>query len=256
MADQTPDALFEGTLEITLLDEPAPQGWRPILGSSQILIDQKSSQIDVQTTDRGGFQAVVASVTKPNPADLKVKLARTTGVSLAMSLMGDETGYTQSAGTMTAVEIVAIVGQGVDLPKGYVSGLTVKSKVVAPAVPVTYVEGVDYSVNPRFGTITALPGGQITTGETLVVDGAAAAVQGRIIQGGTRTQWNVAMRLDLLNKFDDKDAALIIPKAILTSDGGIDFKSEKPIEPSFTGRFIYTAGQPPYYFRHGLEAVT
>lgn len=254
MATDTPDFLIEGTLEIKLLDEATPQGWREILGSSQVEVTHKSTIIDVPTTDRGGFGAVVATATKPNPTELKVKLARTTGISLAMSLMGDETGYTQSSGTVVAEQITAIVGQGVDLSKGYVSSVVVKSVPVSGS-PVTYVAGTDYVVNPRFGTVKALAGGGIETGDTLAVDFSHAAVDGRIIQASSRSQWNAALRIDGLNKFDGKDALVTMPRVVLTSDGGIDFKSEKPIEPAFSGRFIHVPGQAPYTLRHALATT-
>jgi len=254
MATDTPDLLLEGTLEGKLLGEATPQGWREFLGSSQVEVTQKSKFIEVMSSDRGSFGAVVATASKPDPTELKIKLARTTGIALGMALMGDDTGYTQSSGTVstTPEAITAILGQGVDLAHGYVSNVVVKSQ---DATPVTYVAGVDYAVNPRFGSVTALAGGAITDGESLDVTYSYAAVGGRIVQAATRSQWTLALRLDGLNKFDGKDVLWEAPKVVLSSDGGIDFKSDKPIEPSFTGRFFKLPGQQIYTLKHAL-AVT
>lgn len=253
MTAPTTDLLLEGTLEIKLLGEAAPQGWQELLGSAQLAISYKQTRHDIQTTDRGKAGSIEQALGRQQPLEMKIKLSRTTGPALAMALMGDQAGYSQSSGTVTGEEITAILDQGVDLDYGYVSQVVVKEKVTS-GTATTYVNGVDYIVsNSRFGTVKPLSGGTITNGQVLKVDYQRAAVTGHKIDGATRTQWLAALRLDGLNKYDDKDIRFTAGKVALFVSGDIDLKSEKPVDVTFDCRFVHVDGQPPYSLVHALK---
>jgi hypothetical protein len=42
---------------------------------------------------------------------------------------------------------------------------------------------------------------------------------------------------------------------VLMADGEIDFKSDKPINVSFTGRLVSRPGKPPFRLRHAIAAT-
>lgn len=252
MTATTNDLLLEATLEIKLRDEPGPQGWRPVLGTAKVAIKHDADMIGVQSTDRGSYGLTVASTSRPKEAQITVGIMRTTGINLAMALMGAQIGWSQSAGTVAAPgqSTTAILGQGVELGKRYISGLVLTNE----AGTTTYAEGTDYTVNPRFGTYCPIVGGAITDGQILKAAFSHAEVSGLRVKGGLRSQWRVSLRLDALNKFDENDAALIIEEAVLTSKSEIDFKSAKPIDVQLAGTINKIDGHELYEFEHAIQA--
>lgn len=254
MSEPVPDLSVEGTVSIEHLDPDMPKGWHDLLGSAVFEVTHKTKSISVTSTDRGAGGNVVANASIADVTEGKLKLGRMSGMALGMSLMGGVSDYAQSAGALPETEIKAVIGAWVDVFENndviYITGVAVKSKATAPAQPVTYQLGVDYEINPRFASIKALPGGAITDGQSLMITGNKEAIEGSLIEPGTKTEFRVRLRVDGLNRFDREEDVLIkCPVVLLTADSGIDFKSEKQIEPSFSVRFSPPPGQRQYTVR-------
>lgn len=253
MAD-TNDLLLEGTLEIKLRNQATPQGWVAIPGIAKLEVTHKADIIDAPPSkDRGHYGEVTASAAKPKPIELKLSLSRTIGKAFPMGLMGTQAGASQSAGSLTAQAVTAILGQGVDLGKrGFTPGTVV---VKNSAGTTTYVEGTDYTFNYRLGTLYALAGGAIADAAALKVDGAYAGLAWNKLSAGQVAKWDCELRLDGKNLFDGRDLDIDIPAAMLTPDSAVDFMSDKPVDLGFTGRIVVLPGQDPYTVNHGIAAT-
>lgn len=252
MTATTNDLVISGTLEMKLLNQATAQGWTVIPGVAKLEISQSAEIIEApMSKDRGSYGTIPASAAKPKPTEIKLGLSRTIGSALPMGLMGTQVSASQSSGALTAQSFtVAAPGQGIDLGKRNigVAGFSVTHTSGTP----TYVEGTDYTVNRRLGTLYPVVGGAITASQVVKVTCTYGAAAWNKLSAGNTVQWQCALRIDGVNLFDNLDLDLEIPSATLATDGAVDFLSDKPVDLNFTGRINQLAGQDLYTLHHGM----
>lgn len=237
--------LAEGTLYLNRELNGIAQGWKQIPGIVEFSVSNKSDIKEQISKDKGSYGQITATVAIPKPSELKVKIANFDRTSLAMALMGDEADLTTGGGTATAEPIVAKLGQYVDLLHRNITAASVE--VTNTGATVTYVENTDYTVNYALGMVQAKTGGAITADEALKVDYAYGAIAGFKVSAATRPQVQGALRLDGRNLSDGKALLISVDRALLVSDGDVNFMDDKFVEIGMSGRMETLSGKTTPY---------
>lgn len=237
--------LAEGTLYLNRELNGVAQGWKQIPGVAEFSVTNKSDIKEQVSKDKGSYGQITATVAIPKPSELKVRIANFDRVSLAMALMGDEADLTTGGGTATAEPITAKLGQYVDLAHRNLTAASVE--VTNVGATITYVENTHYVINYALGMIQAIVGGTITADEAILVDYAYGAIAGFKVSAATRPQVQGALRLDGRNLADGKTLLINVDRALLVSDGDVNFMDDKFVEIGMTGRMETVAGKTTPY---------
>ncbi len=229
--------LAEGTLYLNREVNNVATGWKKIPGLAEFTITNKSDIKDQISKDKGTYGQVTASVAIPKPAELKVRITNFDRVSLAMALMGDDADLTEGSGTVSAEDVVAKLDIFVPLAKRYITAASVTvTEAVASTPAITYAENVDYRINYTLGMIEAISGGKVTADKALHIAYTHKAIAGFTVSGATMPQINGALKLDGTNLSDGKQLIINVDRALLVSDGDVNFMDDKFVEIGFAGR--------------------
>ena len=237
--------LAEGTLYLNRELNSIPQGWKKIPGLAEFSVTNKSDIKEQTSKDKGTYGQITATVAIPKPSELKVKIANFDRTSLAMALMGDDADLSTGGGTVTDEVITAKLGSYADLAHRNVTAASVV--LTNSAASVTYVENVDYTINYALGMMLAITGGAITDAASLKIDYAYGAIAGFKVSGATRPQVQGALRLDGRNLSDGKTLLITVDRALLVSDGDVNFMDDKFVEIAMTGRMETLSGKTTPY---------
>jgi hypothetical protein len=240
--------LAEGTLYLNRELNGVPQGWKQVPGLAEFTISNKSDIKEQISKDKGTYGQITASIAIAKPSELKVKITNFDRTSLAMALMGDDVDLSTGAGTATLEDVIAKLGVYVPLAN---RNITAASVIVAEAVAsdpvITYAENVDYRINYALGMIEAITGGKVTADKALHVSYAHAAIAGFKVSGATKPQVQGALKLDGRNLSDGKTLIINVSRALLVSDGDVNFMDDKFVEIGFAGRMETLSGQTTPY---------
>ncbi len=191
---------------------------------------------------RDTYGQVIESVAIPKPADLTIDLAEVNKESLAIALLGTVAGTTQSAGSLTAVDIL---GPDVVLDGWYALSkyaLTGNPTVTNAAASTTYVQGIDYLVDSAMGWFKPLSTGAIVAGAALKFTSAYAAATGNQIRGMTEPQLRIQARLEGKNFVDNLPFTVLVYEAVIAADSAFDFLQDDFAAVSLPGRMKTPAG--------------
>ena len=240
--------LAEGTLYLNREVAGVASGWKKIPGLAEFTITNKSDIKEQISKDKGTYGQISASVALAKPSELKVRITNFDRVSLAMALMGDDTDLTAALGTVTLEDVVAKLGVFVPLlNRNLTAGSVTVVEAVASEPAVTYAENVDFVINYTLGMIQAIVGGKVTAEKALHVGYAHKAIAGFKVSGSTKPQIQGALKLDGTNLSDGKNLVINVDRALLVSDGDVNFMDDKFVEIGFAGRMETLAGlQTPY----------
>jgi len=240
--------LAEGTLYLNRELNGVPTGWKQIPGLAEFTISNKSDIKEQISKDKGSYGQITASVAIPKPSELKVKITNFDRTSLAMALMGDEADLSSGSGTVSDEAIIAKLGVYVPLASRNITAASVTvEEAVASTPALTFVENVDYKINYALGMIEAITGGLITAEKALKVNHAHAAIAGFTVSGATKPQIQGALKLDGRNLSDGKALIINVDRALLVSDGDVNFMDDKFVEIGFAGRMETMSGKiTPY----------
>jgi hypothetical protein len=237
--------LAEGTLYLNRELNGVAQGWKQIPGLAEFSVTNKSDIKEQVSKDKGKYGQITATVAIPKPSELKVKIANFDRTSLAMALMGDDADLSTGGGTITDEVVTGKLGSYADLAH---RNLTAASVVVTNSgATVTYVENTDYTINYALGMLMAITGGAITADEALKIDYAYGAISGFKVSAATRPQVQGALRLDGRNLADGKALLITVDRALLVSDGDVNFMDDKFVEIGMTGRMETLLGKTTPY---------
>lgn len=237
--------LLEGTLYFDRLAAGVATGRKKVKGIASLEIKSGSDIKDQQSKDKGVYGQVTASVAIRKPTEVKLKLQEFDKENLAWAMMGDHTTLSSGGGTVTDEAVTAKLGIFVPLAQ---RNLTAASVVVTNSgATTTYVEGTDYEVNYTSGHLMAISGGAITESQGLKVDYAHGAISGWKVNAETETQIKGEIYIDGINLATGERILVTVYRALLASDTGIDFFSDKFAEFSYSGRAELIAGKTTPY---------
>lgn len=188
---------------------------------------------------RSSYGQVIASVPVPKPSDLTVELTEVNKYSLQLALFGTASTLTQASGSLTAETVVAKLGYWVPVSKQALTGVPLLTNAGAT---VTYVNGVDYIVNPQLGMIKALPGGAIVDAASLRFTSTYAAITGTAIAGSTASTVRAKFKLDGKNFADDSPCIVTVHSAVVAADSAFDFLADDFNKVSLPGRMETPTG--------------
>lgn len=135
-----------------------------------------STETKKHLSTRSGLQKVDNEVTISQSIGVSITLDALKVKTLAMTVLGEEQAYSQTAGTLSDMAItVDEFGAYFDLGKRRISAVTVLDVTDTD----TYVEGTDYEVLAEQGMIKVLDGGSIDVGDVIHVNCSYAAVVDR-----------------------------------------------------------------------------
>jgi hypothetical protein len=188
---------------------------------------------------RSTYGQVIESVTIPQPADLNVSLSEVNKESMAIALLGTTAALSQTSGSLTAETVVAKLDKWVALSK---AALTGTPTVTNTGATTTYVNGVDYIINPQLGWIKALPGGAIADSASIKVTSNYAAITGTEIKGMTDATLRAKFKLDGKNFADGLPVIVTVYEAVISADAAFDFLGDDFGTVSLPGRMKTPSG--------------
>ncbi len=237
--------LCAGDLLIDVLDDAGQStGYLPPVNATEMMLAAKGADTKERLSKmRDTYGQVLDSVAMPNPHEVTISLDDLSGEVLAMAFSGTRETLTQASGTVTDKAVTAKLGNWVELGHMEISAVTVKDS----GGLTTYVEGTDYALNTRLGLLRALPGGAITDAQVLSVGYSHAAVSGVTVRGATRSQIDVRLKLDGINKATGEKIIVEVPRATLNADNEVDFLSEEFASVTLTGKAITLPGATEPY---------
>ncbi len=130
---------------------------------------------------------------------------------------------------------------GMSLPMGAVN---VSNVVVGDdsGPTTTYVIGVDYTIDEKYGTITVIDGGAIIGGQTLFIDYDSAATKG--VVAFTENSMERYVRFEGLNTIDGtKDVLINMFRVQLDPLTGYQLINEELAQMELTGSLLYDSKQ-------------
>lgn len=208
-------------------------------GELSVKFNSKTERIIGKGRNNYGQSLATAIITQPS--DLTVSFGKMSPKSLAMGLQGTNSSYSQASGSAVDEVVVANKGGYVQLAFRNIAatGFAVKHTSGTP----TYVKDTDYTVDYATGMLFILPTSAIVDGASLKVSYTYNAVSADTVNAGTLSNVRGQIYLKGRNIFDDAPTEITIWDAVLTSDGSVDWLSDKPIEIKLKGDMVIPAGK-------------
>lgn len=194
-----------------------------------------------ELTSRGKntYGQVIESVALQQPADLTVDLPEVNKESLAIALLGTTAALSQTAGSLAAEQVNAVLDGWVPLSKAKWSA---DPTVTNEDATVTYVLGEDYIVNRDLGWIKALTGGAITANQVIEVSVAYGAITGTEVRGATSADVRARFKLDGKNQADQAPCIVTVHEVVVAADSAFDFLADDFNNVSLPGRMKTPVG--------------
>lgn len=189
---------------------------------------------------KGKYGNVTASAAVPKPFDVNLTLGEADKAGLAIALRGTGVNVSQTAGSLTAVDVTAALDKWVTLTK---ANLTGSATVTNTGASTTYVEGTDYEINREIGMFKALSTGTITDAQALKLTSTHGAITENQIRGGTVSSIIARVLFDGVNLADGQPAIVDIYQAVFASDAAVDFLSDSFVTVPLKGRLVTPAGK-------------
>ncbi len=196
----------------------------PYLGPFEASKFEIKPNVDVKeqtSKGRDTYGQVIETVALAKAADLTVELSEVNKESLTIALLGTASAISGSAGSVVAEVSIGKMNAWQALAHEQVSAVVVKDT----SATTTYVNGVDYIVNPRLGWYKVLPGGSIVDADSLKISYTYSAITGTKIAGGTNAQIRAKFKLDGKNFADDQPCIVTVHEGVIASSSAFDFLS-------------------------------
>ena len=258
MASTARGFLGAGDLYIARFN-PVAQAFEDYAGPFEVTrfeITPNSELKEMISRGRSTYGRVIESAPIPSAFEFGITMPEVNKESLALALLGTTAEISQGSGTVTGSTIqlsAARMDKWVDLAHANIgaAGVSVTSN---DGVDV-YVEGTDYAINRRLGTIKFLSTGDVPTTENVKIDYTYAAVSGSKIAGATQSQVRAKFRLDGVNFVDQSSVIVDVFEGVMTPDGSFDFMQDDFAEVSLKGRLKTPAGRTEPFEVRFLEAA-
>lgn len=230
--------LGSGDLYINRIVAGVAQGWVGPYEASKFEIKPNVELKELTSRGKSTYGQVIESVPLAQPSNFTVELPEVNKESLALALLGTNSGITQASGTVSDEVVLAKLGIWVPLSKAKISTVVVTNS----AASTTYVNGTDYIYNAELGWLKALPGGAITADQSLKVDFAHAAISGTQIAGATNADVRAMFRLDGKNQADGLPCIVSVHEGVIAADSAFNFLSNDFNTVSLPGRMKTPTG--------------
>lgn len=188
---------------------------------------------------RDSYGAALDEIVTSNPTQVNFSTDETGDAEvLAWGLNGEAVNYTQDAATITDAVHAVEKGKWLRLPHRSISGLSIEPE--GGGTP--YLLNTDYLVDPISGMVKITDAGGIATGD-VQVSYTAAALTGKKVNAGTKSNIRVCIEGDGTNRANGKRVKVSIPCASLSASGAQDLVGDEFLVSELTGTAIKLPGR-------------
>lgn len=211
------------------------------LGAVELSMKMNSKDLEILGKGRNNYLQPTDFTSITQAPELNISFGNITPRSLAIAVQGTQAPFTQAAGTAVDEVVTANKGGYADLAFRNIAGtgITVKNS----AGSTTYVKDTDYTIDYSTGQLLVLDTSTITDLQSLKVSYTYNAVSAQKIMGLTEGALRGEYLLKGINVFDDSEIEIKIWDAAVSSDGAIDWLSDKPIEVKLKGKMVVPTGR-------------
>lgn len=223
-----------GDVYLALLDKQGRiQGYFPkVLNATELTLSPSDGEtLEQISNQRDSYGQKLNEVTIPGSWSITITNNELFKQYMQMVLMGDlsilatpETVVTDEVSTARSELWVPFAN------RGSVTAVNITSSDGAT----TFIMGTDYEIDGRNAMYRRLPGSNIGDGDELLIDYTLGAKDGFIIDGATRTSFDVSLMLDGHNLANDHRVLLLVHHIKLKTQGGFD-AMEKAIKQAQLG---------------------
>lgn len=194
-----------------------------------------------QSQQNDTYGQALDTIYKPKPTEIEFHTDDAGDKEvLGWAVNGTNAAYTQAGGAISAADYTAAKDQWIRLAHRSVTLVVVTNS----AATTTYVAGTDYIVDAAAGMIKITQAGAITDAQALKIAYTAAALTGRKISVGTRSQLQVRIEGDMRNLATGKAVHVVVPRAKLSPTGGLDLLGTEFLVSQLKGTALSVAGAP------------
>lgn len=190
------------------------------------------------TKRRGVHGKKVGSISSGKPSTFSLGFNGVNTEMLALLFLGEAEALALSDGTVTAEAVTLFHDAWIKVSQRNLAAVTISGSV----------EGTDFEVDKRVGAIKALPSGNLANAAAVTFDATYGGVTGVLIKGGTQSTIEVEVTMDGVNREDESDAFVRVPKIALTPGSDMDLLADDFIDADFTGEIQLVNGETAEFY--------
>jgi hypothetical protein len=242
-----------GVLTPVIPDATDTENNQPIETNAFSFAYAAGDETTINSKRRGAlYNQPIYTDTLPGTTSVSATLLEVPTAILARVLYGEAASADITTGSVTDGSLtVERLDAPIQLPHRYISASP--TPTFATVTPTSLVEGTDYTLDLRRGTITILSAG--TVGATIAVDDVLTvnysyeSVTGTTILGGATPTESFFITGDMEDRVSGEQGYLQVYEVKLSVDGDIDWLATEPLSPTLTGKALVPNGAPaPYKF--------
>lgn len=218
-------------------------GFQPLGNLTELKTNTKTKEDTLKSTGRSDYGQALETESTPEATTIKLKFNTFDKYGLARMLMGEAVDLSTVPVTFTD-EVHPVKMGWIDLAHQDIDESTLVIKDDTGAT----VDPTHYEVNPRMGMVRFNALSTLLAGSNFKASGKTKGSPGFQIDANTLQTLVLELKLDGKDRITGKDGNLWIPHAVLSSDGDLDFMSEKFWENGFSGTLVKDAGKPTQRF--------
>jgi len=210
-----------GDLLISVMDDNGKfGGFLPAVNATLFKVSADGADIKQRVSKMRATSGQILSQTSvAKPHKVEIEVDGFSGPVLAMVFSGSVATINEAPAAITAKPLTFDADNWMPIGARNLTAVT----VTASNGTTPRVLGTDYALNTRLGLIRALPGGACVNGD--LINATPKAVTGTVVKGATKSQVDVKIILDGINKDGGGDVIVTIDHSTLNSTDGIDFLS-------------------------------
>ncbi len=188
---------------------------------------------------RSSYGQALDSYNRPKPIEIELAFDECDPDWLSMAMLGTPAHYAQTERLISdaATDVTARHDKWVSLSHNSLTNFVITGKTA----------GEDYDVDLDGGLFKTLSSGTIADGSTVSYTAAAPARSGTMINAGTDTVLQIALRGIGINLFNNKAMEINVWQANISPSGSLDFISKDPISLTFKGTCVVPPGKSSAY---------
>lgn len=196
------------------------------------------------STGREDYGQAIETETTPEPTELSLQFNTFDKFGLARALMGEAVDLTTTPATF-ADETHTVKDGWIDLAYDDID----PANFTLTDDTGDIVDSTTYELNPRLGMVRFNEQSLLLAGENFKVSGKTKGSAGFSIDANTLQSLPLELKLDGKDRITGKNGTLVIPHAVLSSKGDIDWFSDKWWENGFDGTLVKDEGKPTMRFK-------
>lgn len=211
---------------------------------SELKTSTKSKTDTLPSTGREDYGQAISSEITPEPTEISLAFNSFDKKALARMLMGEAVDLSTGSKQLTDVSFQVANGW-IDL--GHLdideNGFTIEASTGGA------IDKDTYTLNTRLGLLQFNEKSKLQVGETVnVTAGKTKGTKGFSIDANTLQDLKLELRLDGKDRISGKDGVLIIPHAVLSAKGDINWFDDKWWEAGFDGVLVKDDKKPTMRF--------